>query len=58
MKIHVNFKKVNIILVQPILNIFYHEVILNESSMDFEMYTDHMFIEGSLGNTQIYDLCE
>ena len=58
MKIHVNFKKVNIILVQPILKIFYHEVKLNESSMDFDMYTDHMFIKGSLGNTQIYDLCE
>ena len=58
MKIHVNFKKVNIILVQPILNIFYHEVVLNESTMDFDMYTDHMFIQGSLGNTQIYDLCE
>ena len=26
--------------------------------MDFEMYTDHSFIKGSLGNTQIYDLCE
>ena len=58
MKIHVNFKKVNIILVQPILKIFYHEVKLNESSMDFDMYTDHLFIKGSLGNTQIYDLCE
>ena len=58
MKIHVNFKKVNIILVQPILKIFYHEIILNESTMDFDMYTDHMYIQGSLGNTQIYDLCE
>jgi hypothetical protein len=58
MKIVLNFKKVNIILVQPILKIFYHEIILNESSMTFDMYTDHMFIEGSLGNTQIYDLCE
>jgi hypothetical protein len=58
MKIDVNFKKVNIILVQPILKIFYHEIILNESFMSFDMYTDHMFIKGSLGNTQIYDLCE
>ena len=58
MKIHINCKKVNIILVQPILNIFYHEVKMGESSMDFEMYTDHSFIKGSLGNTQIYDLCE
>ena len=58
MKILVNCKKVDIILVQPILKIFYHEVKMGESSMEFEMYTDHMFIKGSLGNTQIYDLCE
>ena len=58
MKIHANFKKVNFILVQPILKIFYHEVKMGESSIDFDIYTDHSFIKGSLGNTQIYDLCE
>ena len=58
MKIHINCKKVNIILVQPILKIFYTEVKMGESSMDFDMYTDHSVIKGSLGNTQIYDLCE
>ena len=58
MKIHANCKKVNFILVQPILKIFYHEVEMGESSIDFDIYTDHSFIKGSLGNTQIYDLCE
>ena len=58
MKILVKCKKVNIILVQPILKIFYTEVKMGKSSMDFYMYTDHTIIEGSLGNTQIYDLCE
>ena len=58
MKIHINCKKVNFILVQPILKIYFCEVKMGESSMDFDMYTDHSFIQGSLGNTQIYDLCE
>ena len=58
MKINANCKKVNFILVQPILKIFYHEVEMGESSIVFEMYTDHSFIKGSLGNTRIYDLCE
>ena len=58
MKIHFVCKKINFILVQPILKIFYHEVEMGESSMNFDMYTDHTYIQGSLGNTQIYDLCE
>lgn len=58
LSIHSQFKKINIILIQPILNIMYHEMRFGESYLDCEMKVDHFIIKGELGNTQIFDLCE
>ena len=55
---HSKMKKINFILIQPILNIFYTEMIFGESFLDCEMKVDHFIIKGELGNTQIFDLCE
>jgi hypothetical protein len=49
-------QKVNIIWVNPINNIYFMNVSLNESKLFFEMTLDHFNVSGTLGNTQLADL--
>jgi len=51
-----SFKGINIIWVQPILNIRMTLVTFSKSILEIEMKVDHTIIKGNLGNTEIFDL--
>jgi vacuolar protein sorting-associated protein 13A/C len=56
MELSLTLQKVNIIWVNPINNIYFMNVSLNESNLYVEMTLDHFNVSGTLGNTQLADL--
>ena len=58
MNIHTSFNEIRIILVQPILKIKFNEMRFGPSFLDYQNKVDHFIIQGELGNTQLFDLCQ
>ena len=52
----VHFEKINFTWIQPILNIPFSKIILDQTEINAVLKVDHYKIFGSLGNTTIYDL--
>ena len=55
-KVNAKIKNVRVIWLQPTLQFMFMEVRLGETNIFCNLYVDHIEIEGSLGNTQIFDL--
>jgi vacuolar protein sorting-associated protein 13A/C len=55
-RVETKIKNVRIIWLQPSLRFMFMEARLGESRIFCDLYLDHMEIEGTLGNTQLFDL--
>ena len=55
-KVFVEFEKINIIWIQPILNEKFACVMLDKCILNADLKVDHYQVSGSLDNTQLFDL--
>ncbi len=55
-KVAIKIKNVRVIWLQPTLRFMFMELRLGETSIFCDLYCDHLEIEGTLGNTQLFDL--
>ncbi len=58
LNLNTHFETLNIILIQPILKIYFYEMKFTDSTIDIIMTEDHLIVNGFLSDAQLLDLSQ